>query len=116
VTRSELVAARRTLRSGVAIAPVVREALVDLARALRSDRRVLQGASTRSLVLLLPALQARAVVHGRDFVGPEDVEALAPYVFTHRLECVPGVEDVEGVVREHTAATAERLARESLRR
>jgi MoxR-like ATPase len=94
----------------------VRESLVDLARALRADRRVLQGASTRSLVLMLPALQARAVVHGRDFVGPEDVEALAPYVFTHRLECAPGVDDVAAVVREHTAVIVERLARASLRR
>ena len=116
VSRSEVVAARRALRTGVAIAPIVRESLVDLARALRADRRVLQGASTRSLVLMLPALQARAVVHGRDFVGPEDVEALAPYVFTHRLECAPGVDDVAAVVREHTAVIVERLARASLRR
>jgi len=116
VTRTELVDARRALRTGVVIAPVVRESLVDLARALRADRRVLQGASTRSLVLLLPALQARAIVHGRDFVSPEDVDALAPFVFTHRIECAPGVDDVEAVVREHTATIVERLARESLRR
>ncbi len=116
VTRGELVAARRALRVGVAIAPVVREGLVDLARALRADRRVLQGASTRSLVLLMPALQARAAVHGRDFVAPEDLEALAPHVFAHRIECVPGVEDAAAVVREHTAAIVERLARASLRR
>ena len=116
VTRTELVAARRALRTRVVIAPIVREALVDLARSLRSDRRVLAGASTRSLVLLLPALQARAVVHGRDFVGPEDVEALAPFVFVHRIECAPGVDDVAAVVREHTMVTVERLARESLRR
>jgi MoxR-like ATPase len=116
ITRDELLAARRALRAGVAIAPELREALVDLARALRSDRRVLQGASTRSLVLLLPALQARAALHGRDFVSPGDLEALAPHVFAHRLECVPGADDVTAVVREHTAAIVERLARASLRR
>jgi MoxR-like ATPase len=116
VTREELLAARRALRTGVAIAPELREALVDLARAIRGDRRVLQGASTRSLVLLLPALQARAALHGRDFVSPGDLEALAPHVFAHRLECVPGADDVTAVVREHTAAIVERLARASLRR
>ena len=72
-------AARRGARSAasVHIAEAIREALVDLARALRDDERVLQGASTRSLVLMLPALQARALMRGRDYVAPEDVEALA---------------------------------------
>ena len=69
--------ARRAVRAGVFIAEAMREALVDLARALRSDERVLQGVSTRSLVLMLPALQARALMRGRDYVAPEDVEALA---------------------------------------
>src|SRR5690606_11036626 len=89
VTRREVIEARRAVRAGVAIAQPVKESLVDVARALRSDRRVLQGASTRSLVLMLPALQARAVLEGRDYVAPEDLQALAPYVFEHRIECAP---------------------------
>ena len=116
VTRDEVLAARRQTRGAVHVAPVVKEALVDLARLLRSDSRVLQGASTRALVLMLPALQARAVIKGRDFVAPEDVEALAPYVFKHRLECAPGVEDVDALISEATAVEIEKLARASLRR
>jgi MoxR-like ATPase len=116
VSRAEILAARRQTRGGVHVAPVVKEALVDLARLLRSDSRVLQGASTRALVLMLPALQARAVIHGRDFVSPEDVEALAPHVFKHRLECAPGVEDVDALIAEATAVEVEKLARASLRR
>jgi MoxR-like ATPase len=116
VTRAEILAARRQTRGAVHVAPVVKEALVDLARLLRSDSRVLQGASTRALVLMLPALQARAVIHGRDFVSPEDVEVLAPYVFKHRLECAPGVEDVDALIREASAVEIEKLARASLRR
>ncbi|MEM8609334.1 MAG: AAA family ATPase [Myxococcota bacterium] len=116
VSRDEVLAARRQARAAVHVAPVVKEALVDLARLLRSDPRVLQGASTRSLVLMLPALQARAVIHGRDFVSPEDVEALAPYIFKHRLECAPGVEDIDALIRESTAVEIEKLARASLRR
>jgi MoxR-like ATPase len=116
VTRAELLAARRQTRGAVYVAPVVKEALVDLARLLRSDPRVLQGASTRALVLMLPALQARAVIHGRDFVSPEDVEVLAPYVFKHRLECAPGVEDVDALIADSTAVEIEKLARASLRR
>ncbi|MBW2717855.1 MAG: hypothetical protein DRH23_10500 [Deltaproteobacteria bacterium] len=116
VSRAEILAARRQTRGAVHVAPVVKEALVDLARLLRSDSRVLQGASTRALVLMLPALQARAVIHGRDFVSPEDIEALAPHVFKHRLECAPGVEDVDGLIAEATAVEIEKLARASLRR
>ena len=116
VSRAEILAARRQTRGAVHVAPVVKESLVDLARLLRSDSRVLQGASTRALVLMLPALQARAVIHGRDFVSPEDVEALAPHVFKHRLECAPGVEDVDALIAEATAVEIEKLARASLRR
>ena len=116
VTRQEVLAARRQTRSAVHVAPVVKESLVDLARLLRADPRVLQGASTRSLVLMLPALQARALVRGRDFVAPEDVEALAPCVFKHRLECAPGVEDVDALIAEAAAVEIEKLARASLRR
>ncbi len=116
VTRDELIAARTAIRSTVRIDVAFQSALVDLARGLRGDKRVLQGASTRSLVLLLPALQAHALVSGRDYVSPRDLEILAPYVFGHRLECAPGVDDVMAVVREHTAIEIERLARKSLAR
>ena len=51
-----------------------------LARAIREDARVLQGASTRALVLMMPALQARALLHGRDYVGPDDQD------FIQRIE------------------------------
>jgi MoxR-like ATPase len=115
VTRAELLAARHALRHEVALVPAVREALVDLARALRADPRVVQGVSTRSLVLMLPALQARALLRERDFVGPEDVEALAPHVFAHRIEFTPGTEDPRTVLREHVGACVEKLARLSLR-
>jgi len=116
VRASELLAARRALREGVAIAQPIKEELVDLARALRADERVLQGASTRSLVLMLPALQGHALLAGRDYVAPEDVQALAPHVFQHRLECASGTDDAVRVVGDHLADTLERLARASLKR
>jgi MoxR-like ATPase len=116
VTRDAVVEARAAIRSGVTLDPRFREALVDLARSLRADKRVLQGASTRSLVLMMPALQAHAVVSGRDYVSTHDLEVLAPHVFTHRIEVAPGVDDAAAVVREHTGEQIEKLARASLRR
>lgn len=116
VTRDQLLAVRRSLRAQVAIHPAIREALVDTANALRADKQVLQGTSTRSLVLLLPALQARALLHGRDYVSPEDVEMLAPHVFKHRVETAPGVTDAMGVIQSCLRPALEQLARHSLKR
>ncbi|MET0387291.1 MAG: hypothetical protein ABW321_15085, partial [Polyangiales bacterium] len=116
VSRDELLIARAAVREAVYIAPAIRESLVDLARALRSDERVLQGASTRSLVLLLPALQARALLHGRDYVLPEDISALAVHVFSHRLECAPGVVDKAELIHAASAPVIERLSKLSLAR
>ena len=116
VTREELLGARRAIRERVHIAPVLREALVDCARALRADERVLQGASTRSLVLMMPALQARALLRGRNYVTPEDIEALATPVFGHRIECVPGVVDKRQVIASAIAPSMERLSKLSLGR
>ncbi len=114
-SRADVVAARRACHELVHVSPAVHEALVDIARALRADARVLQGASTRSLVMALPALQARAMIHGRDHVAPDDVEALLVPVFGHRLELQPGVDDVQPVIRDCAAAILERMARLSLR-
>ncbi len=116
VTRADLLAVRSVLRDQVHVAPIVKETMVDTARALRVDKRVLQGASTRSLVLMLPALQARALLRKRDFVAPVDLEALAPFVFQHRIECSPGVDDPSVVVRECVAPQVESLARASMHR
>lgn len=113
LSRRDILGARAASRYRVNLVPEIRHALVDLARSLRSDDRVLQGASTRSLVLFLPALQARALLHRRDHVIPEDVEALAPHVFRHRLQLSAGGGNAEAVVRAHLGPILEALARHS---
>jgi MoxR-like ATPase len=115
VSREELLAARRAIREKVVLSDAVRVALVDLAATLRADERVLQGASTRSLVLMMPALQARALLRGRDYVAPDDIAALAQPVFSHRLECVPGVLDKSDVIEACLAPVVEKLAAASMR-
>jgi MoxR-like ATPase len=116
VTRTEILDARAVLSSVVHVAPEVQECLVDIAGETRARPEVLQGASTRSLVLMMPALQARALSRRRAFVSAEDVEALAPHIFAHRLELTPGVEDVDAVIRSFMEKPIERLARATMRR
>ena len=38
---------------------------------------------------LFSAVQARAAINGRDYVLPDDVKQLAPYVITHRIILSP---------------------------
>ncbi len=116
VGRGEVLAARRAVEDGVAIDPSIKSCLVDLSRNLREDDRVLQGNSTRSLVLILPALQAMAAVRGRDYVSADDVRVLAPRVLGHRVELAPGVSDFEEVLRDAMAEPLESLARRTLSR
>ena len=115
VARSHILAARRLLRQEIYVSTQVQECLVDIARALRDDRRVLQGVSTRSLVLAIPALQTLAMLRGRDFIAPEDIARLMVPIFQHRMELVPGVDDVELVIRECAKGPLEALARTTLR-
>jgi len=91
----------------------VQECLVDIARLLRADKRVRQGVSTRCLVQAIPALQTLAVLRGRDFVSSEDLEALAPVLFAHRLELSPGIA-AEPLIKEVLTGPIERLSRQTL--
>jgi MoxR-like ATPase len=116
VTRTEILHARAVIEQYVHCAPEVRECLVDIAGKTRTDPRILQGASTRSLVLVLPALQARALSRQRDYVNAEDVQALSYLIFSHRLELAPGAETVEKVITECMAQPLEMLARTTMRR
>ena len=115
VPLDDVLRARRRARKDIDIHPSIKEALVDLARSLRDDGRVLQGTSTRSLVQSLPALQARALMHERTYVIPEDLERLAPYLFAHRIECSSTVEHAEDVVQEHLRTQIDALARQNIR-
>ncbi|MDD9890105.1 MAG: AAA family ATPase [Gammaproteobacteria bacterium] len=114
VTRDQVLRARKTIDNEVAIGASVKTALVDISRNLRDDDRVLQGNSTRSMVLLLPALQVSAALRGRDFVSAEDIELLLPRVLGHRIELAPGVSDVEKVLLDNMREPMEQLARSTL--
>jgi MoxR-like ATPase len=116
VARGEVIDARVAIDAGIFIHPKIKECLVDLARAIRDDERVLQGNSTRSLVLALPALQVRALLNGRTFVSGEDVEALMPRVLGHRIELVPGLTAADEVIADVLRGPLERLSAATLSR
>lgn len=116
VGRFEILNARKAIEDGVYVAPAIKEALVDMAEASRQHEHVSQGLSTRSLVLILPALQARALAQRRDHVSSEDVAALAPCVFGHRLDLAPGAPETAKVLGDIGRKPLEKLARATLSR
>ena len=115
VTQESLLRARRAIASNVVISDAIKVALVDISRELRRDSRVLQGNSTRSIVLMLPALKAAAALDGRSYVSAADIEKLLPHVFAHRLELAPGAGDVKTLLQEIMLPAMEQLARSTLR-
>ena len=62
VNRDDVLKARETIFTQINIDQAIKTTLVDISTNLRKDERVLQGNSTRSMVLLLPALQVRAAI------------------------------------------------------
>jgi MoxR-like ATPase len=63
----------------------VRNYIVAIVRATRDHGSVEIGASPRGSLHLYHAAQAWAALHGRDYVLPDDVKHLVPFVLTHRL-------------------------------
>ena len=57
----------------------------DLIAATRSGRWFLQGLSPRAGIALLRAAKAQALISGRDYVAPDDVQAVLPQTIAHRL-------------------------------
>ncbi len=73
----------------------LRRYVVALAEATRRDPRLELGASPRAALMLFRAAKALAAVGGRDHALPDDVQALAPSVLSHRLLLAPGVPESE---------------------
>ena len=106
---SELLEAIESVRQ-VHVEESVNRYVVALLRHTRESRRLALGGSPRSGIALLRLAKARALTAGRDFVVPEDVQALAQPVLGHRLILAPearatGVTAAE-IVAEALTATA----------
>ncbi len=86
----------------------LRRYVVGLIGATRADPRVELGASPRAGLMLFRAAKALAALQGRDHALPDDVQALAPSVLTHRLLLAP-----EAAGEDRAAVVADALDRVS---
>ena len=76
----------------------VRNYIIRLVRATRTQPDLLLGASPRGSLALYKTSQAWAALHGRDYVLPDDVKRLAPLTLAHRCLVHP-----ESALRGRTA-------------
>jgi MoxR-like ATPase len=85
---AELVEMQEQLKS-VYADPLVKQYIVQLVDHTRKRTDVYLGASPRGALTLYRTAQARAAVHGRDYVIPDDIKALAAATLGHRIIISP---------------------------
>lgn len=65
--------------------PVLRSYMVSIVQATRHNSNIVSGVSPRGTLAFLRAVQAYAMIQGREYAVPEDVKAVAVPVLAHRL-------------------------------
>lgn len=109
VTLEELIHLQQQVKN-IPVDDLVKQYIVTLAQATRQHPYVYLGASPRGSLALMKAAQAYTLLKGRQFVTPDDIQYLAPFVFAHRLILKPEArydnvtaEDIIGRILLNTA-------------
>ena len=99
VCRAEDIIALQQMVTTIYCSPEVRSYVATLAAATRQDPALTLGASTRAAIALIHGAQACALLDGRDFILPEDVQHMALPVLSHRVVLNPEAR-MKGVTAE----------------
>lgn len=92
---ADLVREMQSYLGGVYAEPGILKYVVDLARASREHPEVALGASPRASLVLLQCAKGRALLQGRHYCTHEDLHAILPAAWGHRLILRPEAE-IEG--------------------
>jgi MoxR-like ATPase len=107
VSVEELLAAQTSVRK-VHVETALKSYLVEIVNQTRRHPDVYLGASPRGSLALFRSSQARAALHGRDYVIPDDIKALADSALAHRVIIGPAarIKDISArtVIRDILAA------------
>ena len=116
---AEFAALQNWVRTRVTVGPEISDYLLDVIRRMREHADLTLGPSPRASLALARAAMATACIAGRDFVTPEDVRGIAPFVLGHRLILKPQAQIrkvrpadvVESVLRQVPVPTSRAKAR-----
>lgn len=84
LTKEELLSLRRLIEH-VFVDRTLLQYIALIVQQTRTSKAVYLGVSPRASVAMMQASKAYALLQGRDFVTPEDIKFVAPYVLQHRL-------------------------------
>lgn len=84
ITKEELVSIQEKVKE-VFIAKSIQKYIVDIVTMTRDNDGIYLGVSPRGSLAFVRAAKAFAYIHGRDYVLPDDVKYLAPFVLAHRI-------------------------------
>ncbi|MNO94561.1 ATPase family [compost metagenome] len=89
VTSMEEIASMQREVRDVHISDALTDYLLDIVRRTREHEAVLLGASPRASLAFMMAVKAYAYVQSRDYVLPDDIKTLAPFILGHRVLLKP---------------------------
>jgi len=84
ITKDDVVEMQRQVRR-VHVEPSVSRYIVEIVNRTRTEPQLKLGVSPRGSLMLFRSSQAAAFAAGRDYVLPDDVQRLTPYVLPHRI-------------------------------
>jgi MoxR-like ATPase len=92
VVTPQVIVGMADLARGVYVNPLLADYIARIVEATRTASQVKMGVSVRGARSLIKAAKTWAIAHGRTYVTPDDVKALAEVVLSHRLVLDPEAE------------------------
>src|SRR5699024_1000709 len=85
MTSEELILAQEEVEENVYVDENIQQYIVNLVGTTRTHDDILLGVSPRGTLALMKVSKAYAYIVNRDYVVPDDVKRLAPFVLSHRI-------------------------------
>lgn len=83
-TKEELISMQNSIKS-IYIHPSLMEYMIDIIHKTRTHPEIALGVSPRGSLALLRAVQAYCALHGFNYVTPETIQYIVPFVLSHRI-------------------------------
>jgi MoxR-like ATPase len=84
ITLDELLSMQKEVKS-VFVDDTIKQYIISIVTRTRNHPQIYLGVSPRGSIALMKAAKSYAYIQGRDFVLPDDIQFLAPFVFSHRM-------------------------------
>ncbi len=89
ITQDEIIIIQQTVREKIRLSEELMQYIVKLTQTTRESEEVTMGASPRATLWLAIASKAHALLQGRDYVNPGDIQRVARDVLRHRVSVSP---------------------------